>query len=294
MNKRKLFIVIILIMIDKLLLAQMPNTSLYYLKCKKSKNAIYLSEAPIKIHSNQEYNNQAFFIDNNNFLYVKSDSNINTDIWLMNCTTFKERQITFTLHEQEYSPTLLPNFKSLSTVRIDADKKQRLYQINLEGNVIQCYNDSLTDIGYHTWINDTLYVGFFIGDTEKLYLKSTKKYSQWICDKPGRGFKYIKAENKLYFIDKSNDEKWMLKSYDLKNQSEQLLTEMPKGVEDLTLLNWKKKQFLICAFQNVILYYDIKNNTFEPLFDTAITEGNITRIAVNKNSDKMIVVLNKK
>lgn len=294
MNKIKLFIVIILIMISKLLLAQMPNTSLYYLKCKKNKNAIYLSESPIKIHSNQEYNNQAYFIDNTNFLYVKSDSNINTDIWLMNCITFKEKQLTFTLHEQEYSPTLLPNLKKLSTVRIDADKKQRLYQINLEGNVIQCYNDSLTDIGYHTWINDTLYAGYFVGDTEKLYLKSTNNYSHWICDNPGRGFKYINAENKLYFIDKSNNEKWLLKRFDISDQSTQSLTEMPKGVEDLALLNWNKKQFLICAFQNVILYYNNKKNEFEILFDTAITDGNITRIAVNKNSDKMIVVVNKK
>lgn len=252
-----------------------------------------MKKDPIKISKHNGYNNQPFFINNTEFLYVKDDSTSNTDIWKMNINNFIETQITKTADEQEYSPTPILNAKRISTVRIDKDEKQRLYQFNFDGNIIQCYNDSLTDIGYHTWINDTLYAGFFVGNPEKLYLKSTKNYSKWLIDKPGRGFKYIKKEDKLYFIDKRNENEFWLKYYDFKTEQIVTLIPMLKGVEDLSILNWRNTQYLIFAYDNVIFYYDSKENKFEALFDTALKNGKITRISSSPNGRKMIVVMNK-
>lgn len=238
------------------------------------------------------YNNQPFFINNNAFLFTADDTTNTTNIFRYNVSSNTKIQITKTA-ESEYSPTLLSDKNSFSTVRIDKDTLQRLYNFSLAGRLQYTYFDSLINIGYHTWISDTLACLFFVGTPQTLYLKGVSGFSEKIIDNPGRGMQYIKPEKKLYFIQKISDKNELMQ-YDFATRSVRKICFMPDNSEDLALIHFSKKDVrLITCAQNVIHYYDANRQVFIPMFDTAISEGKITRMAISPNNKYVLVVVNK-
>ena len=70
--------------------------------------------------------------------------------------------------ESEYSPTLMPDKKNISVVRVEADgKTQRLWKFPLAGGQPSLIIETLKPVGYHHWIDDHTVALFVLGGTGK-------------------------------------------------------------------------------------------------------------------------------
>src|SRR5437763_340665 len=99
---------------------------------RKTRTAELKFGQPKKITDFAGYNNQPFFMpDGQNILYT-SIRNKQADIYRYDIRTEATTQVTNT-PESEYSPTLMPDRKDISVVRVEADgKTQRLWKFPLD------------------------------------------------------------------------------------------------------------------------------------------------------------------
>src|SRR5205085_12344672 len=85
---------------------------------------------PNKITNFAGYNNQPFFMPNGHSILYTSIRNKQADIYAYDIGSGATTQVTNT-PESEYSPTLMPDGKNISVVRVEADGTQRLWKFPL-------------------------------------------------------------------------------------------------------------------------------------------------------------------
>lgn len=116
------------------------------------------------------YNNQPkFFSENELWLTVqKPGDTTQTDIYLLNLTEKTVAAATRTRKTAEYSPTLMPGGDRFSAVRVEEDGNQRLWSfpLNAEDNGKPEF-ETIYDVGYHCWINDTSAALFIVGHEQE-------------------------------------------------------------------------------------------------------------------------------
>lgn len=276
---------------NQLLAQQRPEAEIFLLECSKKGQQLSFTKEAVNLTNRKGYDNQPHFVDNQTILFVSDEGTPDTNVWQYDLKTGQKKQLTYTT-ESEFSPTLMPKKNGFSAVRIDNDGKQRLHAFDLQGHHQQVLLDSTLDIGYHTWVSDTLLSLFFVGNPQRLYLQGVKGFKQKLLDSPGRGMKYLKSQNSLYFVSKKAPKQWMLMRYDFTNNETTECCLMPEGVEDLAVVMFAKKvEKLICPAKGVIQIFDEKAKQFVPYLDTKISQGSITRIAVSPDGTKIAVVI---
>ena len=114
----------------------------------------------VNVSNRAGYDNQPMFDTRGESLYFTAiDSSAQADIYRFDITPQAMHHLTRT-RESEYSPTITPDARSLSVVRVDLDGEQRLWRVGLDGTPGEPLLD-LTRIGYHTWVDSDL-VGLFL------------------------------------------------------------------------------------------------------------------------------------
>ena len=121
---------------------------------------------PKKISDVAGYNNQPSFMPDGKTLLYTSFRSSQTDIYRYDLSTGKTTQVTET-PESEYSPTLMPDKKNISVVRVEADKTQRLWKFPLSGGPPSLIIENIKPVGYHYWIDDHTVALFVLGGTGK-------------------------------------------------------------------------------------------------------------------------------
>src|SRR5258707_11804345 len=129
---------------------------------------------PVKITSWAGYNNQpAFMPDGQSILYT-SIRDKQADIYRYDIHSGATTQITKT-PESEYSPTLMPDGKSISVVRVEADNTQRLWKFPLaDGAPPSLILEKINPVGYQLWIDDHTLALFILGKPNTLQIVDTR------------------------------------------------------------------------------------------------------------------------
>src|SRR6266851_2658531 len=240
--------------------AATPSSSdIFIIDVTKHNGQMKFSE-PKKITDTVGYNNQPFFLPDGQGILYTSIRDKQADIYHYDIHSGATAQVTKT-PESEYSPTLMPDGKSISVVRVEADGTQRLWKfppILGKPNTLQ--------------IADTR--------TEKVEI---------IAENPGRILRRIPHQNKFSFVHKISDKEWAIKAFDLRMRTSASLIDTLPGVEDYA---WLPSGLLLMA-------RDSKLFSVIPLTGKAWSEvadfsnaglKNITRIAVSPKGDKIAVV----
>ena len=108
---------------------------------------------PKKITASAGYNNQPSFLADGKSVLYASVRDKQADIYRYDIGSGTTTQITST-PESEFSPTLMPDGKSISVVRVEADGTQRLWKFPLKGGAPQLILEKIKPVGYHLWIDD--------------------------------------------------------------------------------------------------------------------------------------------
>ncbi|MGZ5303477.1 MAG: TolB family protein, partial [Bacteroidia bacterium] len=200
----------------------LPDTDIFICDVEL-KNGKYSFTNLKNITSREGYDNQPSFIDNNTILYTSIRQDKQADIYKYDLKTGKITQVTNT-PEDEYSPTLMPDGKHISTVRVEKDSTQRLWKFPLANpNDFSLVLRDVKGVGYHEWINDSMIALFMLGEPFTLQIANTKyNLKPQILDSfIGRSIQYDE-KGTLFYLSKRDTNNWCIKNKYIKIYSEGL------------------------------------------------------------------------
>ncbi|HEX5070933.1 MAG TPA: hypothetical protein VFV78_12025 [Vicinamibacterales bacterium] len=117
----------------------------------------------INISNDPDYDNQPSFLpDNSGLLFSSRRDGKQTDIYRYDLPSKTIRQLTRT-PESEYSPTVTPDGKSFSVIRVESDNTQRLWRFDVDGGNPRLVLEHVKPVGYHAWIDETHLALFILG-----------------------------------------------------------------------------------------------------------------------------------
>jgi hypothetical protein len=265
-----------------------PASDIFIIEVTSHKGQLKFG-APKKISDVVGYNNQPFFLPDGQGILYTSIRAKQADIYRYELRGGATTQITKT-PESEYSPTLMPDGKSISVVRVEADNTQRLWKFPLAGGEPSLILEKIRPVGYHLWIDDHMLALFILGKPNTLQLVDTRtERAETLAENPGRILRRIPHQNKFSFVHKISDKEWAIKAFDLRARTSASLIDTLPGVEDYA---WLPSGLLLMA-------KDSKLFSVIPLTGKAWSEAadfsaaglkGITRIAVSPKGDKIAVV----
>ena len=269
--------------------AATPSASdIFIIDVKNHKGQMKFGE-PKKITDMVGYNNQPFFLPDGQGILYTSIRDKQADIYHYDIHSGATTQVTKT-PESEYSPTLMPDGKSISVVRVEPDGTQRLWKFPPITGEPSLILEKIKPVGYHLWIDDHTLALFILGKPNTLQIVDTRtEKAETIAENPGRILRRIPHENKFSFVHKISDKEWAIKAFDLRTRTSASLIDTLPGVEDYA---WMPSGLLLMAKDSRL--FSVIPLTGKSWSEVADFSGaglkNITRIAVSPKGDRIAVV----
>ena len=240
------------------------------------------------------YNNQPFFMPDGKSILYTSIRNKQADIYRYDLQTGATTQVTNT-PESEYSPTLMPDRKNISVVRVEADgKTQRLWKFPLAGGAPSLVVEDIKGVGYHLWIDDHTLALFIVGGSGKpnfleIYDQRTGK-SEFVVDNPGRIIRRIPKQNKFSFVHKISNDRWEIKAFDLRTHTSSSLIATLPGSEDYSWL--PDGRLLLGKDSKLFMVIPLSGSQWSQADDFAVHGlAGISRIAISPRGDRLAMVV---
>jgi hypothetical protein len=238
------------------------------------------------------YNNQPFFLPDGRSVLYTSIRDGQADIYRYDIGSGATTQITNT-RESEYSPTLMPDGKNISVVRVEADGTQRLWKFPLAGGAPSLILENIKPVGYHWWLDKNTLALFVLGSSGKPHtlqiadVRSGK--AETILENPGRILRRVPHQNKLSFVHKISEQEWLIKTFDLKTKQITTLVKTLTGSEDYA---WTPSGLLLTAKDAKLFKLDpAVNKDWQEVADfSAAGLRSLTRIAVSPKGNRIAIV----
>src|SRR5260221_5172411 len=265
-----------------------PATDIFLIDLRTTPGGHTKLGQPVKITTWPGYNNQpSFFPDGKSILYTSIRVK-QADIYRYDIREAATTQITNTA-ESEYSPTLMPDGKSISVVRVEADGTQRLWKFPLGGGSPALILEKIKPVGYHLWVDDNTMALFILGKPNTLQLVDLRTgKAEVIIENPGRILRRVPHENKFSFVHKVSDQEWLIKTFDLKTRAIATFIKTFPGVEDYA---WTPSGVLLMANGAKLFARRKSDFAWVELADFSNAGlKNITRIAVGPKGDRIAIV----
>ncbi len=241
---------------------------------------------PVPVANRVGYENQPLFIDDNSLYFTRMED-VNADVWLWQMG--HEVAITKTL-ESEYSPTPIPTRSgALSTVRVEHDGTQRLWQINSDGSFELLFSD-IKPVGYHVWQEDNVAL-FVLGEPHRLEVTTLGQAETTVVDDAiGRCLALIPGTTTMSYT--TEEEGYhQLRTFDFDTNESGELMKLPEKSQDYAWLNDKQ---LLTSNGKQLLWWDANQRVWLPVnMPKNLTLSGITRLAISPNKRRLAVVHHK-
>ena len=263
-----------------------PGTDVYVAPLKRSGGTLTVGE-PVNVTARPGYDNQPFFSPDGKSLYFTSVRGGQSDIYRHDFGTRATRQVTNT-PESEYSPTVTPDGKHLSVVRVERDSTQRLWAFTLDGVAVKPILDSIKPVGYHAWLNaDTVFV-FVLGSPATLRRAELAHGTAEIVARDiGRGVFRIPGRRAISYVQRDSAG-GTIRSLDPVTSASTELIRLPEGTE---FYAWTPDGEILSARGNELLRWRQGDNGWSPV--ASFPEAGlrkISRIAVSGAGDRIALV----
>lgn len=265
-----------------------PATDIFVVDAKTGPGGRLKLGQPMKISTTSGYNNQPSFLPDGRGILYTSIKDKQADIYRYDLGTGSTTQVTNT-PESEYSPTLMPDGKFISVVRVEADGTQRLWKFPLGGGPPALVLEKIKPVGYHLWVDENTLALFVLGKPNTLQLVDLKSgKAEWVADNPGRILRRVPRQNKFSFVQKVSDQEWLIKIFDVKSRSVATFIKTLPGAEDYA---WTPGGVLLMANGSKLFARKESDWAWVELADLSNAGlKNITRIAVSDKGDRIAVV----
>lgn len=174
----------VLLLLALPVMAQQPAADLYLMNLDGSDAS--------RLPTPKGYSNQPSFMPDGRLLFTGAYDG-QADLYLYDGQ--KIHQLTFS-QESEYSPTLMPDGENLSSVRVEHDGTQRLWQFPLDGGPGRVLLPDVKGVGYHVWVSQERLALFIVGEPHRLVLAHTGGGPvQELFANPGRCLASVPGKN---------------------------------------------------------------------------------------------------
>jgi len=247
---------------------------------------------PASITASEGYNNQPSFLpDGRSLLFTSIGEDRQADIYRYDIGAGTTMRLTQT-RESEYSPTVTPDGRFFSVVRVEADQTQRLWKFPVAGGAPSLVLQKIKPVGYHVWIDPHTVALFVLGTPSTLQLVDvSSENAQTVAQNIGRTLLMIPHQRRLSFVQRVSEQELLIKSFDLKTHQTATLIKALPGNEFFT---WTPQGEILMAQGAKIYKWDPKRDRdWQEVADfgsAGIRE--ISRIAVSPRGNKLAFVAN--
>jgi dipeptidyl aminopeptidase/acylaminoacyl peptidase len=266
-----------------------PATDVYLLNMKSRDGHFELGK-PVNVTNREGYDNQPSFLpDGQCFLYTSIREDGQADIYKYDVADSSAIRVTQT-PESEYSPTVTPDGRHFSVVRVETDSTQRLWQFPLGGGEPILILPDVKPVGYHAWGDAHTVALFVLGNPPTLQLADipTGK-AEAVSGNIGRSLHKVPRRNAISFVHKASENEWMIKQLDLKTRQVTPLVKTLPGSEDYA---WTPQGVLLMGRNSKLYKYDpAKDKEWQEIADFSDAGiKTITRLAVSPSGDRLALV----
>ena len=267
-----------------------PSSDIFIIELKTDQGKMKFGQ-PLKITNFVGYNNQPSFLPDGQSVLYTSIRDKQADIYRYDIRSGATTQLTKT-SESEYSPTLMPDGKSISVVRVEADGTQRLWKSPISGGQPSLILENIKPVGYHLWIDNHTLALFILGKPNTLQLVDLQTgKAEVIAENPGRILRRVPHQNKFSFVHKLSDQEWIVKAFDLDTRK---ITEIVKTFPAVEDYAWTPSGVLLMAKDSKLFAQKKSDWAWEEVADFSNAGlKNITRIAVSPKGNRIAVVARK-
>jgi Tol biopolymer transport system component len=264
-----------------------PGTDIYIAPLSNESGAI-VAGRPVNITARPGYDNQPFFsFDETFILFTAADTRGITDIHRYEIKTGKTTRVTNT-PESEYSPTVMKGGNRFSTVRVEADGTQRLWQFDMDGTNPRLVLAAVDSVGYHTWVDDNTLGLFVLGDPHTLRIADRRQDAdRVVASDIGRCLGTIPGTRQISFVQIIDEGESWITGYDVESgESHRLVQTLPDS-EDYA---WTPDGDLLMAGGSVLFLWagDGAWRQFADLSQRGPV--NITRLAIGASGRWLALV----
>ncbi|CAM2006777.1 TolB family protein [Acanthopleuribacter pedis] len=270
---------------------QLPSTEIFVAESQIGETGITLTKV-MNVTKNDSYDNQPYFIDNHLMAYSADNGQGATDIRIHNFADGSTRTLRAT-PESEFSPTLTPDGKHLSCIRVEEGGAQRLWQFPLDGGAPQLLHADLRTVGYHTWLGKKALALFLVGEPHRLVqvqLPDGKPIT--LAENIDRGLSRIPGSQSIAYIQREKEGGVLLATLTPGKEDRVMVT--PTAKESVDML-WLAKDRVLMARGGVIYQFVLKKSKqwrqVADLTKEGVTE--ITRLAINPDQTRLALVVNR-
>lgn len=250
---------------------------------------------PVRITNNDHYDNQPCFSKDGRYIYYASMPDTNqSDIFEYDINKKTTRRITNS-EESEYQPQPLPFDKNLlSIVRVEMDKSQRFYSVNLDGTEFSYLSEAEDSVAYYTWMNDTT-VGMYKlngkGGTLEQYDMIPLQSIILMEGGFGRCLQKVPQTSDLtYVVKMAEDKDWNIMRYNFDTQEKTEVCKTIKGEEDFC---WTPYETILMGSKGKLYMLDTRladKAEWSEVADFSKITGNFYRIVCSPMGNKIALV----
>lgn len=259
--------------------------------------------APVNISNSPGYDNQPSFTPDGAavlFTSVRGDRRpdpansaaTGSDIYRYDIASRRLSQLTST-PESEYSPTVTPDGRHFSVIRVEADGTQRLWRFALDGTQPELLLPAAKPVGYHAWAGAGAVALFVLGQPATLQVARTatgeprivaKNIGRSISRIPGGGLSYVQRE------ERNGQMRLVVMQLDPETMQTTRLVPIMPGPRDADLA-WTPDGTLLMAHAGKLYGWRPGELQLRPLADLeAIGLRGATRLAVSPSGKAIAVV----
>jgi hypothetical protein len=272
----------------------LPDNEIHAVALVRDANGLRLG-TPENLTMRAGYDNQpAFLPDGKGFLYTANADPQQTDIHFMSWPGRESARLNTTV-TSEYSPTPVPGGGAYSTVVVEPDGAQRLWQYRLDGSGGFVLLPDIKGVGYHAWLNATRLALFIVGDeAEKrpsaLHVVDTRDGKVLpIATNIGRSLHRVPATERLSWVDKTDPKRWRIVASDGQGGEVEELVVTLEGSEDYCWL--PDGSILMAKGSEVFRWSGERGTAFVSLGVLPDLGGSINRMAVDAKGETLVFVV---
>ncbi|WP_339697566.1 hypothetical protein [uncultured Marixanthomonas sp.] len=264
------------------------NTEVYIMNINASYSGLEVYNLQ-NISENTGYDNQPFFIDNNNVVFAGNNEG-QTDISVYNIPSEEKSFFHSPTKGGEYSPVQIPNSKKITAVRLDPDGKQRLY--TYDGNSSNEETIPNLQIAYYAFNNEQTLLASVLAQNELNLILANLQTQKVDTLKYNAGRSLHKVPNTkrtMSYTFLNEDDNYDIYQLNTETLESYFVAELPIGIQDHI---WLSESKLLIGSGNKLFLYDLFGNgewqEVANLSEYNIT--NITRLAVSPDGKKLALV----
>ena len=270
----------------------LPNTDIYVADLSNASGAPKPGAAR-RVTTWEGYDNQPSFTpEGADLLYTSIRADGQADIYRYRLADNSTARLTETA-EAEYSPTVTPDGKFFSVIRVEGDREatQRLWKFPLAGGqAATLVLERFKPVGYHVWADERTLGLFILGRPHTLQVVDARTGEYGIiATNVGRSLQRVPGTQKIAYVHKQGAADWLIKEYDTRTHAKRTLAKTLAGSEDFA---WTPDGTLLMA-QGAKLYAlrpGAGQDWREVADFSADGLSEITRLSVSPRGDRLALV----